>query len=235
MPYPIQDNIDAESTDELKFSVRKLMIIGILMAATAGFINSAMLIEFAIPVSQMTGVASRISDAAVHWEPYDLLANMAILFGFFLGALISGLMIGKAQYKTSANYGHALFLNSGLLGAATLSSLYQSEATLFFSAVACGLQNALVTSYRGQQLRTSHMTGTVTDLGVHLAHKLKTREPWPWKANLLIALLVGFLIGGVLGILAFRELSYWSMLIPSFITALLGVFYLRKYYRQTRQ
>ncbi|QKI90184.1 YoaK family protein [Thiomicrorhabdus xiamenensis] len=232
MPYPVRENIDTENADELKFSVRKLMLIGMIMASMAGYINSAMLMEFGIPVSQMTGVASRLSEAMSHMNLDALLIPLSILIGFLIGAILSGLIIGRAQYKTSANYGHALLLNGGLLGSATLFSFYHSETSLFFSAVACGLQNALVASYRGQQLRTTHMTGTVTDIGVHIALKLKTRQPWPWQANLLLVLLGSFLVGGILGIFAFQSIPYWSMILPCIINILLGTLYLTNYYRQ---
>lgn len=230
MPYPVKESLS--DNDELKFPVRKVFLIATLMAAMAGYINSAMLIEFGIPVSQMTGVASHLSDSAVHLELGDFLTSLMILFGFLGGALLSGLLIGKAQFKTTANYGHALLINSMLLASAAIFSFIHSEISLLLSAVACGLQNALVASYRGLQLRTTHMTGTVTDIGVHLALKIKTGAPWPWQANLLLVLLVSFLIGGVLGIFAYRSFPNWSLLIPSSITALLGLLYLKVYYQK---
>lgn len=230
MPYPLKENLS--ENNELKFSVRKVFFIATVMAAIAGYINSAMLIEFGIPVSQMTGVASHLSDAAVHFDATDFLNSLMILFGFLGGAVLSGLLIGKAQFKTTANYGHALLINSFLLGSAAIFSFIHSEISLLLSAVACGLQNALVASYRGLQLRTTHMTGIVTDIGVHLALKLKTGIPWPWQANLLLVLLISFLIGGALGIFAYRSFPNWSLLLPSSITGLLGVLYLKEYYQK---
>ncbi len=233
MPYPPKEFPEASANDsELRFSIRKSFIIAMLMASMAGYINSAMLIEFGIPVSQMTGVTSRLSDAIAHLELRDFLNSFMILIGFLGGALISGLLIGKAQFKTSANYGHALLINSAILGSATLFSFIQSEVSLLLSAIACGLQNALVASYRGLQLRTTHMTGTVTDIGVHLANKIKTGQPWPWQANLLLVLLFSFLIGGILGIFAYREIPNWSLIIPSIITGSLGVIYFKYYFRK---
>lgn len=229
MPYPIRETLENESAEELKFSVRKLMLIGLIMAGMAGYINSAMLIEFGMPVSQMTGVTSRLSDALVHFDWESLLGASMILLGFLFGAFLSGLIIGKKQYYHTPHYGYALLLNSALLGLATLFSFIQSELSVLLSAMACGLQNALVASYRGQQLRTTHMTGTVTDLGVHLAHKLKTRQPWPWQANLLVVLLGSFLIGGILGIYAYRGFPNWSLILPCLINLLLALLYLKTY------
>lgn len=232
MPYPIRENLEGESAEELKFSVRKLMVIAMLMAGMAGYINSAMLIEFGMPVSQMTGVTSRLSDALVHIDWEALQGAVMILLGFVLGAFLSGLIIGKKQYYHTPDYGHALLLNSSILGLATLFSFIQSEFSVFLSAVACGLQNALVSSYRGQQLRTTHMTGVVTDLGVYLAHRLKNRSAWPWQANLLLVLLISFLIGGIIGIFAYRQFPNWSLIAPCLINAVLAVLYLKIYHQK---
>ncbi|WP_373018388.1 YoaK family protein [Thiomicrorhabdus sp.] len=236
MPYPpkeIPEN--PEIAPELQFSIRKIFIIAMIMASMAGYINSAMLIEFGIPVSQMTGVASRLSDAIVHLELNDFINSFTILIGFLCGAFLSGLLIGRAQFKTTANYGHALLLNCAILATATLFSFIQSEISLFLSAIACGLQNALVASYRGLQLRTTHMTGTVTDIGVHLANKVKNKQPWPWQANLLLVLLFSFLIGGVLGIFAYWKFPNWSLIVPSLITGCLGLIYLKIYFHKANQ
>lgn len=232
MPYPIRENLESESAEELKFSVRKLMVIAMLMAGMAGYINSAMLIEFGMPVSQMTGITSRLSDATVHSDWSELFDALMILSGFLLGAFLSGLIIGKKQYYHTPDYGHALLLNSTILGLATLFSFIQSEFSVFLSAVACGLQNALVSSYRGQQLRTTHMTGIVTDLGVYLAHKFKNRAAWPWQANLLLVLLISFLIGGIIGIFAYRQFPNWSLIAPCLLNAVLAVLYLKNYHQK---
>lgn len=249
MPYPSRQSLTERITnpdsqnaqpapkngDNLRFTARETFVIAILMASIAGYINSAMLIEFGLPVSQMTGVASQLSDVLAHLDLSEILMPLMILGGFIFGAFISGFMIGKAHYQTTANYGHALLLNSAILASATALTFLQSELSLLLSAIACGLQNALVASYRGLQMRTTHMTGIVTDLGVHLAHRLQSREPWPWQASLLVVLLISFISGGILGIFAYRAFPNWSLLLPSVLTGLLGLLYLHYFYRSRKQ
>jgi len=219
MPYPAR---------ETEFNKIPVFFIASLMACIAGYINSAMLIEFAIPVSQMTGIASQISDTALHFEWQDLLIAVTVLLGFLLGAMVSGWLIGHQQYRQNRSYGYALFCVSALLGLASVFSYIQSEVSLFLAAAACGLQNALVASYRGLQIRTTHVTGAVTDIGVHLANWLKGESPWGWQAWLLVVLFVSFLLGGIVGIIAYRMFPNTTMIFPSFIMALLGIAYLRK-------
>ena len=219
MPYP---------TKEVDFPKMPVFVLGSLMTFIAGYINSSMLIEFAMPVSQMTGIASRISDASIHLEYSDLLNAGMILLGFFIGAMLSGWMIGHRQYHQDRSYGYALLCVSLLLSIATLFSYVQSELSVFLAAMACGLQNALVASYRGLQIRTTHMTGIVTDLAAFTGIWLKTRAPWTWQPYLLICLLISFIVGGIIGTLVYRELPNITLIFPGIIMATLGILYLKQ-------
>jgi len=227
VPYPIREQI--ESDTDFSVSLSKLYWISFTMTLIAGYINSAILIEFGIPVSQMTGVSSRISDALIDIDWIELTKNLMILCGFFSGAVLSGLLIGQSKYKTTPNYGYALLINSALLTIATIFSFIQSEISILLAAIACGLQNALVASYRGLQIRTTHVTGTVTDLGVHVAQKIKNKTPWSWQGNVLIVLFLGFIIGGIIGIFAYRIFPNWSLIFPAAISLTLGGLYLHQF------
>lgn len=233
MPYPQRQHIE----DDLDFhlSTHKLYLISFIMTLIAGYINSAMLIEFGLPVSQMTGISSHISEALVDIDLLELFNSLIILCGFFSGALISGWLIGHSQYQTTPNYGYALLVNCVLLSLATAFSFVQSEISILLASMACGLQNALVASYRGLQLRTTHVTGTVTDLGVHVAQKLKYKKTWSWQGNVLLFLLSGFIIGGVIGIFAYRIVPNWSLIVPASVSLILGVLYLYQFKHVPKQ
>lgn len=208
------------------FKKTPVFILAGLMALLAGYINSAMLIEFAIPVSQMTGIASRISDTLVTGQLSALWDACRILLGFLLGAIVSGWLIGHRQYRQDKSYGYALFSISGLLGLAAVFAFIHSEVSVFLAAVACGLQNAMVASFKGLQIRTTHMTGIVTDIGVHLSLWLKHKTPWGWQSSLLVVLFSSFVVGGIIGIVAYHFMPKTAMVIPSVIMALLGALYL---------
>lgn len=217
MPYPLKE------TDYQKLPV---FIIAGLMASMAGYINSAMLVEFALPVSQMTGVASRISDSISHGNFLQLGSSILILLGFLLGSMLSGLMIGHRKYRQDNAYGYGLLCIGGLLIASSILSYEHLEGSVLLAAIACGFQNALVASYRGLQIRTTHITGIITDIGVYLAAYLKHRSSWGWQASLLVVLCVSFIIGGVLGILVYQALPNQTMILPAAVMTLLGVVYL---------
>ncbi len=228
MPYPIRE--PAESLNQTQ--ITKIYIIAGLMALIAGYINSAMLIEFSIPVSQMSGVASHVSKHLVAFDWSLLSISMLILMSFILGAFISGLLIGQQRYNETPNYGYGLIINCLLLTLAALLSFQHSIFSVLLSAMACGIQNALVASYRGLQLRTTHMTGNATDIGVHFAEKIKSKTAWSWQSNVLVVLLSTYILGGIIGIYAYLAIPNWSLIFPGVLTGILGVMYLRNYSRK---
>lgn len=211
--------------------IYKLYLIGSLMAFIAGYINSAMLMEYAIPVSQMSGVASHLSEQ-IHGFDWSFVAlSVTILLGFILGAFLSGLLIQQKAYMKTPNYGYGLLLNSALLLSGAFLIPFHPFATVILSAIACGLQNALVASYKGMQLRTTHMTGNATDLGVHMAYKIRTKTPWTWQTTSILLLLIGYILGGVVGLIAYQHSPVLGFVFPGSVTALLGLAYL-SHYRQ---
>ncbi len=107
-------------------------------------------------------------------------------------------------------------------------------------AAAMGLQNSMITSWSGAVLRTTHMTGTATDLGSALGRILSrwirkgfnccryTDQDWDehtvdrQKFVLMCCLLVSFICGGFVGSWAYPQLDLHALLLPAALTALLG-------------
>lgn len=224
--YPQQEDPQEFSKSE----IRRLYIIGGIMSAIAGYINSAVLLEYAIPVSQMSGVASHLSTGLFEIDPGFIFVSIAVLLGFIGGAFISGMLIGNKNYRETPNYAYGLTLNGVLIMLAGLLNPLHSIFTVTLAAIACGLQNALVASYKGMQLRTTHMTGNATDLGVHLAHKLRTGKPFNWQTPLLIVVLVFYVLGGVVGILFYQVSPLISLGFTGILTFVVGLVWLKRYY-----
>src|SRR4051794_3139873 len=82
---------------------------------------------------------------------------------------------------------------------AALLLLRKSAGGPMLAATACGLQNAMSSSYCGLMIRTTHVSGVVTDLGVMIGHWLRHRRIALWKLKFLVALLLAFGVGGIGG------------------------------------
>ncbi len=220
MPYAI-----FEGTDR-RFSNQRVFWIGAILAAMAGYLNLIMLNLFQVPVSHMTGATTRLSGDLGSLRVDDLLLVASIFFGFLLGAILSGLVVGPQTMQENPRYGYALIFQGLLVAAATALGVLGVQWGVAFGATACGLQNAMAASYRGLVLRTTHVTGIVTDIGVFLGHRLRGRRIHVWKLWLLITLLGGFFVGGLGGVFAYRALGMYALGGTALLSLALGGYYL---------
>lgn len=98
---------------------------------------------------------------------------------------------------------------------------------IYLASMACGLQNAMVTTYSGSIIRTTHLSGIFTDLGIMLGNRLRG-IPLNGRRLLLFVLLIGgFICGGALGTLLFRLLHFTALMLPAILAASLAVVYWR--------
>jgi uncharacterized membrane protein YoaK (UPF0700 family) len=179
---------------------RPLVFAGaICLAAIAGYINTVVLGFFHVPVSHMTGAVSRLSIDVAAGDRADLRVVSSIVAAFFVGAAISGAIIGGRKLVPGRRYGVALLAEGTALGISAVLLAQGSRAGVTLAALACGIQNAMASSYFGLILRTTHVTGIVTDLGVIAGHWIRHRRVHPWKPVLLASILVFFFGGGVVG------------------------------------
>jgi uncharacterized membrane protein YoaK (UPF0700 family) len=141
---------------------------------------------------------------------------------FFLGAALSGVVIRDSALRSSRRYGVALIFESVLLFGALISFRSADIVGEYFAAAACGLQNALASSYSGATLRTTHMTGIITDLGSTIGQAVY-RQPVDWfRFRLYLVLLTGFASGGVLGGVLYPLWLTDALVVPASFALLLG-------------
>ena len=99
----------------------------------------------------------------------------ASLLSFLLGAILSGYIIGQKSLKLGRRYGSALYIEATLLLISYF--LYKEHDYLgqLTAAMACGLQNAMVATYSGAVIRTTHLTGLTSDMGATIGNWLAGR------------------------------------------------------------
>ncbi|AZB28427.1 YoaK family protein [Chryseobacterium balustinum] len=171
-----------------------------------------------------------------------------ILF-FLLGAFISGLLIEwTAKYRPHSSYIIPLSIEIVLMLLIGFSpELFpdHSSAPLVISSVllfAMGLQNALVTRVSQSVVRTTHLTGLFTDLGIELSllffHKQKDKRTQVNKSIFLkIMIIICFFSGGIIGALTYQHFQLKTLLIPACLL-LFALWYdrlLAKYYHIKRK
>uniref|UniRef100_UPI002E245368 YoaK family protein n=1 Tax=Marinobacter sp. OP 3.4 TaxID=3076501 RepID=UPI002E245368 len=105
---------------------------------------------------------------------------------------------------------------------------------MFAASAACGLQNAMATQYSGAVVRTTHLTGIFTDLGIMLGAFLRGEGFDRRKALLFLIIISGFIAGGTLGAVLFEALRFKSLLVPGTVCLVLAGCY-RLYSARYRQ
>ncbi|HKP95903.1 MAG TPA: YoaK family protein [Fibrobacteria bacterium] len=224
MPYSQHDHLGELARVDPLF-----LAGGISLAFVAGFVNTISLCYFHVPISHMTGAVTRLSMDAATLNFSELINLSYIVSGFLLGAVISGTIIGAANFKPSKEYSLVMMLESILLASSFF--LFESKANfaLFIVAFSCGLQNAMASNYLGLIVRTTHLTGIVTDLGLLIGHALKHRKVKAWKIGFLLSILLGFFAGGLAGFSVFGKAGYYSIFVPSAMcmAGAVGFYFLR--------
>ena len=152
----------------------------------------------------MTGAVSRLSVDIASGDAVGVGLVASMVAGFFAGAVISGAIIGGRKLVPGRRYGIALVAEGISLGIAAWLLMRGQRTGVTFAALACGIQNAMASSYFGLVLRTTHVTGIVTDLGVMAGHWIRHRHIDRWKPTLLASILLCFFGGGVVGHYVFQ-------------------------------
>lgn len=190
------------------------------LAFIAGMINVVGLLSFEHQaVTHLTGTTSMLG-AAIAAGNVSAALHLAALIGSFLaGTVLSGFLIKDSALKLGRRYGVALLMESFLLFLAVFLLRRNSVYGVFSASCACGLQNAMVSTYSGTVIRTTHLSGMFTDLGIFLGHALRGMAVDKPRLKLCFLVISGFLAGGIAGALAFPRMGTSTLLIPAGLTA----------------
>lgn len=182
-------------------------------------------------ISHLTGTTSLLGAALAQGDWRAVTHLWGVLIAFCLGAMLSGMIIQDSTLRLGRRYGAVLALESLLLFAAIPLFWRHQILGALLAAMACGLQNAMATTYSGAVVRTTHLSGMFTDLGIGLGHLLRGM-PLPVRRLSLSGLIIsGFLAGGIIGAWLFSRWQYNALLAPAILTGATGFGYV--VYRQS--
>lgn len=203
------------------------------LALVAGMVNVVGYLGFEHQaITHLTGTTTLFGAALADGRgtAAGQLAGMAL--AFVGGAALGGLLIQDSVLRLGRRYGVALAIEAVLLAAAV--PLFQRGlfAGPLLAAGAIGLQNAMATTYSGAVVRTSHVSGMFTDLGIMLGHALRGLPVARRRLWLCLVIISSFLGGGVLGALAFGQVQYAALYLPAALTGATGLGYAVYRHRQ---
>jgi len=186
-------------------------------------------------VSHVTGNTARF--ALRLSRNAEVSSHLLQVFAFTFGACLSGILIPRRQVEFGrSQYGLAMLLSSTMLFISWGIVESSQIGAMVLASMALGLQNGMGLTCCGAVVRTTHMTGVVTDIGVILGKMVRRRfcgsmpdamellqEFLTFK--LLVMLYVAYASGSWTGAQLFDRFGDNAILVPAFISAVMGLMY----------
>ena len=177
--------------------------LGAYMAFVAGAVNAGGFLAIARYTSHMSGIISAIGDDLALNDFISVLGGISLLLSFLFGAATTAIIVNwghrrkiHSEFALPLLVEAILLLVFGLVGANL--NLYMPLTVPAIALLLCfvmGLQNAIVTKASRAEIRTTHMTGVITDIGIELG-------------KFIFGM---FLIGGIVGAVSFKKVGYISV------------------------
>lgn len=221
-------------------SPRQNTVVAGSLAAIGGFVNSSGFVIIGSFTSHVTGSVGRLGSNLASGESSAAVFALLLIGFFFAGSFASSLILESTPGPIARGYGFALLVEGALLGAfmmvaglarSTHPHALDAQAAILCSAM--GMQNALITRLSGAVIRTTHLTGVVTDLGIEAArwyrwHRRKLKmlppllpgrtpaeRPPIGRISLLYTIFFAFVGGGIAGAVLTLNISRWAMIAPT--------------------
>ncbi|ADO75105.1 YoaK family protein [Stigmatella aurantiaca] len=229
-------------------SRRAYSLLALLLAGVAGAVNAISFLALGVHTSHTTGNLANVGEFLARGNWSLALAAAQLVLSFLLGAIVATVLLNVARHRRRGRHTSALLVEAvTLAGVGLWSSVYpeEREPTLLWGlSFAMGLQNALVTRLSGAVVRTTHVTGIVTDIGIQLVKMMEwVREGarghglggLAWRLRRLhqeeqfartrlhVGLATAFLLGCTLGPLCFIHFGAVAMTLPCVLLILLVV------------
>ena len=206
--------------------------LGCSLAFVAGAANAGGFLAVGMYTSHMSGIVAALSDNLALGQLVLVLSGLSALMSFLLGAVTSTVLVhwGRrhhthSEYAAPLMFEAVLLLTFGAMGAnLEHHRVLYVPATVGLLCYVMGLQNAIITKISRAEIRTTHVTGLVTDIGIELGKLGYWNRPGVardlprvmgdrQKLRLLCSLLGMFFLGGLAGALGFKYLGF-SATIP---------------------
>lgn len=194
--------------------------LGSLTAFSAGMVNIASLLIFFAFTSNVTGHYAILAAEIVKGNFYQIAVVFAWIFLFFFGSFVSNIIVINFNQR-NAYFAHSTpivleiicLLIVGVYGDYFYKeTLTETEILLALMMFAMGLQNGLTASISNFAVKTTHLTGTTTDLGILFSmftkKQYRSNKELTGKAKLLLSIAAAYLAGAIFAGMAYFHMEF---------------------------
>lgn len=209
-------------------------LLGASTASVAGLVNVCSVMAFFAFATNVTGHVAVLAEELVRGHSHQLTVVLGWLGAFLSGALFAALSasgppdrgLGRKRRLVAPTVELVVLAAVGYYGAYHYQeTLRETEVLVGLLLFAMGLQNGLVATVSGGVVKTTHLTGLLTDIGIELALTLRGAlrydEGLRFKLTLHLLVLGFYLAGAVLGGVLFSALRFATFYIGAVV--LLGI------------
>jgi uncharacterized membrane protein YoaK (UPF0700 family) len=195
------------------------------LAFVAGAVNAGGFLAVRQYTSHMSGIVAAMADNLVLGSFPLVVSGFAGVVSFLAGAFLTTLCVRWARGKgLESEYALPLIVEAGLLVLFGLTGeVFAGGRVLGTVMLLCftmGLQNAIITKISHSVIRTTHITGMVTDIGIALGRIVcapshggpAAMQGELGKLRLLSSLIALFFVGGVTGAVGFKHVGFFFTL-----------------------
>lgn len=208
--------------------------IASLLSFVAGIVNVAGFLAVQKLTTNVTGHFAFFVDELFKLDFWNGFVYFLYIFFFFLGSFVSSYLIELISQKTERyiyvfpiSIEILILFAIGIFGSNLM--LENSNIIALSLLFAMGLQNALVTKISNATVRTTHLTGLFTDLGIELSQlffykKLEMKAKLYSSIKLRMTIISFFFVGGIMGGIFYTKMELKALLIAG-TTLILGLIY----------
>jgi uncharacterized membrane protein YoaK (UPF0700 family) len=203
-----------------------------VLSFIAGMVNVCGVLSIKVLTTNVTGHFAYFSEEIVNRQYASAAIFLLYIFSFLLGSFVSNLLI-ELVAKVQPRVSHAAPMVIEILVLVIIGLFGQRFENI--QLIAClllfimGIQNSLVTQVSQATVRTTHLTGLFTDLGIELSQLFFYREKEQLQKlsksiYLRLTIIAFFFCGCVLGGFMFKAYNFKTLLFAA-ACLLLAVFY----------
>ncbi len=205
-----------------------------LLSFVAGLVNVVGFMAVAKLTTNVTGHFAFFIDEAFNLKFQQAFHTALYIFFFFFGAFFSNCMVEiysrlreNLIYVVPTILEAAILFFIGIFGVNLIKS--NPDIIAFCLLFAMGMQNSLVTSISHSVVRTTHLTGLFTDMGIEFSqlffyHNSENRSKLIKSIKLKLTIISLFFLGGVTGGILYKDFGVKTLMLGSMIL-LIGLVY----------
>lgn len=208
-------------------TTRHNFAVAVLLSFVAGLVNVVGFFMIKVLTTNVTGHFAFFIDEVFRLNFRGALHLCLYVMAFFVGSFCAHFMVEtSSRFRESETYIYPVLAEASILAAVAFSGLYltaeYAEGIALCLLFAMGMQNSLVTSISNNVVRTTHLTGLFTDMGIECAQLFFYRDRVQRfkllkSIRLRLAIISMFFTGGVCGAALYSMFGAYTLLVGTLL------------------